>query len=352
MAIEVINPTEDARYDNFVREHPASTIYHHSAWKLLIESTFKSVSPYYLASYDKYGNMNGMLPGFISNKAFSNKKYISLPLATHCDPLFYSDDVYQKCIQYLLQNGIHNDVDLIELYCLNQKQLLKDERFVEYGYYLTHILKLQKNIHHILMSFQRDSIRRYVKKVMNSGLILEYGRNLSDVKIFYRLLTLNRKKNGFPPLPYCFFKIMWEIFYPKNLIALLLVKNESQYIAGALLLKYKDHIYNEYSASDQNYLRIHPNHFLYWKSIEYAHQSGYSYYHFGRSSVDNEGLVAFKRKWGTEERQLYYYYYPHVHSLSAESRESLKFKLMKLLCRRMPIKVLQRIGDFAYQYIY
>ena len=35
MAIQVINPINDLRWDNLTAEHPLSSVYHHSSWKLL-----------------------------------------------------------------------------------------------------------------------------------------------------------------------------------------------------------------------------------------------------------------------------------------------------------------------------
>ena len=67
--------------------------------------------------------------------------------------------------------------------------------------------------------------------------------------------------------------------------------------------------------------------------------------------MDNRGLIDFKKKWGTEEKQLHYYYYPHQQSISAESRESLKFRMTKSICKKMPIKLFQGFGEVTYRYL-
>jgi lipid II:glycine glycyltransferase (peptidoglycan interpeptide bridge formation enzyme) len=134
-------------------------------------------------------------------------------------------------------------------------------------------------------------------------------------------------------------------------MSLLLVKYKSRYISSAILLKYKNCIYYEYSASDPGFLKLHPNHFILWEAIKLAHQEEYSYFYFGRSSIDNRNLIDFKRRWGTEEKALYYYYFPYAQSISAESRESLRFRLTKSVCKKMPIKLLQTFGDITYKYL-
>jgi lipid II:glycine glycyltransferase (peptidoglycan interpeptide bridge formation enzyme) len=113
-----------------------------------------------------------------------------------------------------------------------------------------------------------------------------------------------------------------------------------------ILLKYKNCVYSEYTASDLGFLKLYPNHFALWEAIQLAHQEGYSYFDFSRSSIDNKGLIDFKSRWSTEENVLHYYFFPYAQSISAESRESLR--LTKSICKKMPIKLLQTLGDIVY----
>ena len=351
MIIRQVNPLEDKRWDNYISEHPLSSIYHHSHWKLLIESTFKNLRPYYIALFDNQGEIKGVLPSFISNKVYSSTHIISLPLACHCDPLFYSDDAMYQTLNTLIKKLEMEGIKFIEIRSSRNHQVIEDLRFRGLKYYCTHILKIDKDLMDIKKSFNKSSVQRRITQSLNFDLSLTLGRNTSDVKIFYHLESLNRRKIGLPPLPFNFFKNMWEIFYPKGLISLLLVKHKGQHISGIILLKYKNYVYYEYAAADPSFLNLHPNHFAIWKAIQLARQEGYTYFDFGRTSIDNKGLMSFKKRWGTEERTLYYYYFPSLHSISAESRESLKFKFTKSICKKMPIKGLQIFGNIAYNYL-
>lgn len=351
MAIQLINPTDDYRWDAFLEEHPSSSIYHHSLWKLLIESTFKRLHPYYIASFNKNNEICGVLPSFVSDKLFSKKYIISLPLASHCDPLFYSNDEMCQSLNDIIKKCEIEDIQFIEIDCLKKHTPLEDLQFKELKYYVTHILNIDKNLEELRNSFQKSSIRRRVDQSLNSSLSLTLGKDVNHVKVFYHLETLNRKKFGLPPLPYAFFKNMWDIFYPKGLLSILLVKYKDQYISGIILLKYKKYVYYEYSAADQRFLKLHPNHFAIWKAIKLAREEGYSYFDFGRSSIDNDGLITFKKRWGAEENQLHYYYYPSLQSISAESRNSLKFRITKSVCKKMPNQILQALGEFSYRYM-
>jgi lipid II:glycine glycyltransferase (peptidoglycan interpeptide bridge formation enzyme) len=104
-------------------------------------------------------------------------------------------------------------------------------------------------------------------------------------------------------------------------------------------------------ATDPGSLGYSPNHFLWWKAIQMARDEGYGFFNLGRSSIDNHGLINFKKRWAAEEKQLYYYYFPRQTSISAKSRKSLKFKTMNSICKKMPVKLLQVGGNIFYQYL-
>src|SRR6266403_132161 len=47
-----------------------------------------------------------------------------------------------------------------------------------------------------------------------------------------------------------------------------------------------------------------PNDFLIWEGIQRGKERGFSYLDFGLSDIDQEGLVRYKRKFGTEEKTI------------------------------------------------
>jgi hypothetical protein len=217
MTIQVINPIDDLRWDNFIAEHPLSSIYHHSSWKLLIESTFKKLHPYYIASFDKQGNIEGVLPSFISSTVFSGTHIISLPLATYCDPLFYSEKDLHQSLNALIKKWKTEDIKFIELRSIKDHRIIKELKFEELKYYLNHLLKIDKNLVDLKTAFHKSAIQQPINRSLKFDLSLTLGKDINDIKIFYGLETLTRRKIGLPPLPFTFFRNMWEIFFLKVL---------------------------------------------------------------------------------------------------------------------------------------
>jgi lipid II:glycine glycyltransferase (peptidoglycan interpeptide bridge formation enzyme) len=217
--------------------------------------------------------------------------------------------------------------------------------------YVTHVLKIDRDPGELKKSFHKTTVQQRIRRAEKFNLKLEVSKDAGDIKIFYHLHTLNRKKIGLPPLPFTFFKNMYDILLPAGLMSLLLGKYNNDYISALILLKFKNCVYAEYLATDPESLKYNPNHFLWWKAIEMARDEGYTLLDLGRSSIDNHGLIDFKKRWAAEEKQLYYYYFPQRNSISAENRESLKFKAMNSICKRMPPKLLQVGGNIFYQYL-
>ena len=47
--LQVIDSETDARWDDYVQRHPGGLIYHHSAWRRVLVSTY-GYEPYYVAA--------------------------------------------------------------------------------------------------------------------------------------------------------------------------------------------------------------------------------------------------------------------------------------------------------------
>ena len=83
-------------------------------------------------------------------------------------------------------------------------------------------------------------------------------------------------------------------------------------IAALLTLRHRSNIIYKYGCSDGAFHQMGGMPFLFWKLIEEGKATGADCIDFGRSEMENEGLVAFKDKFGTTKRTLTYYRYPQT----------------------------------------
>ena len=89
-------------------------------------------------------------------------------------------------------------------------------------------------------------------------------------------------------------------------VALARVGGSGPAIAAAVFLSFNGQVIYKYGASDRAQLDKRPNNLLFAEAIQRARQQGAHSLDFGRTDLGNEGLAAFKRSWGAEERLVHY----------------------------------------------
>jgi lipid II:glycine glycyltransferase (peptidoglycan interpeptide bridge formation enzyme) len=100
-------------------------------------------------------------------------------------------------------------------------------------------------------------------------------------------------------------------------------------------------------------LSLRPNDLLLWKGIEYAKAEGYTYFDFGLSDWDQEGLVRYKRKFASDEREIAFLRYQQNHAPSHEVAEIQRLlpQLTELLTRDdVPDEITEQAGAMLYRF--
>jgi len=345
MALRIINPDDDKRWDQFVENHPGGSIYHHSAWKRVLQSTYGLI-PFYVAEINPgNGRFEGILPFMRVKSRFTGTRLVSLPFTSYCAQLFpvtLVDDI----VEMALRN--YPDTDYLELKFFD---LLKKESktLQRQSAYNTHILHLAASTNDIFESFHNTSVCQRIKKGAKYGQKLRLADSEEDLKQFYKLHAKIRKKHGLPPHPYFFFQNMWKFLMPQNFLLIPLLEYHGKIIAGAIVLKFKDAFYFEYSAFDRDYADISPNHFMIWEIIKIAQDVGAKYFDFGRTASANKSLMDFKKRWGTKEYNLQYYYYPEARKVNTEEG-IIKYVLTKVNSI-LPNCLLRLEGEVIYPHL-
>ena len=345
--LKIIDAKTDKRWDEFVLKHPDGIIYHHSLWGKVISETY-GYEPFYIAFENKgTRQFEGIVPLMLVKSRLTGQRMISLPLTSYCPPLFPEQEL-KNIIQFIKNK--HSSLDYIEFKYLTK---MKDDfsNLSEQSLFTTHVLSLNSDLDELLKSFHNSSVRRRIKKAEKNNLKFRIGENEEDLKAFYKLEVKVRKKHGLPPQPYSFFKNMWRYLKPKNYMFLPLVEYNDKIVAATIMLKYKDTFYYEYSASDSNFLNLGPNQKLIWEIIKIAHQQGAKKFDFGRSSLTNKSLIEFKKRWGTREQLLHYYYFPKVNKIYTDNSDKILHKLVSFTNRHLPLHLLKLEGKLIYHHL-
>jgi len=338
---EVTTNIKEREWKIFLDSCDAASIYHTPEWKHFLEKTF-GYEPHYLFSKDENGNIDGLLPLFYIKSKLTGNRLCSVPFSHICG---YIGSNNSK--ENLIDEGINTystlNVDYFEI-----RDAVESKVFHSQNSYSTYILELCSDIDETWYKLEKKSARWAIKKSKKMGVQVDSTKNIENLKEFYEINCLTKKDIGVPCHPWKFFKNMFELL--NEYVSLYVAKYNDEIIAGGVFNYFNDSVLYGYGAAHPDYLKFHPYNAFIWKSIEDACVNGYTYFDFGRTSYDNEGLIKFKKRWGTTEKKLYYSYYPDNPKALTENRENFKYKYGTKVIQKMPIFVYKKFSDSMFQH--
>jgi len=349
--IVLINPLDDRRWDAFVENHPYGTIYQHSSWMRVIALTYKHATPLGFVIENDQGNIRATIPCFIVKSKLTGTRIVSLPFTSYCDPLVNDKDDFAQLRNEIINRLESNSASYYEIRVLKCQDLVSDDRLKCHHYHKTHILDLSDGFEKVKQAFHKSFVVSSVKKALRCQVIVREGSSEEDLKRFYFIHAITRKRHGFPIQPYRLFKNMWEILYPQGYFTLLLAELNKIAIAGLILFKFKDTVSIEHAGSIPKYLSSRPNHLLWWRAIEMACKEGYHYCDFGKTPTDNQGLLDFKSRWGTKMYDLPYFYYPEVKGAMSLEQNDFRHRLLRCVGKYSPLSMAKIVGKIAYHHL-
>ena len=350
MEFKLIDPDADPRWDLFVKNHPQGTFYHHSAWKKVIHQTFPHVHPIY-AVIEHDGRIFGLAPFFFIKSLLTGKRLIALPFTIYADPLVQSDEWVHLLIEHLHEIQKDRKASFIQVRTRSASELFRKKGFEVFSGFKNHILNLENDLETIWKSFDRTCVRQRIHRAEKSGVLVSEASNEADVKTFYQLHSLTRKGFGIPPQPYAFFRNMWEILHPEGMFDLFIARVGDQPVSSLLCFKYKTTVHAEYMGTDHRFNEYSGNILLFWHAIQKAKADGYRTFEFGASPNSETGLIRFKERWGTQEEELQYCYFPKVVGFSSGFANSRGYRFLSWICKRLPAPLFELAGKFLYRHL-
>jgi hypothetical protein len=88
-----------------------------------------------------------------------------------------------------------------------------------------------------------------------------------------------------------------------------LTRKNGSPIAAILTLQHRSSVVYKYGCSDEKFHNIGGMPFLFWRLIEQSKALGAERIDFGRTDLDNQGLIIFKDRLGSTRKLLTYYRY-------------------------------------------
>ena len=347
LKIVTTNSIDPALWDNFVERHPLGTIYHHSLWQDVIKKTYGYQPLYHLVLEDSSGLQAAISSAFVKSRLTGNR-IISYPFSDTCDPLVESSEQLRVLIEAVERSMAELNARFVELRFAKAHRFIND--YPSRTEYHTYHLALDRQPEVLFRSFHKNCIQRAVKKAKKEDLEIVTGKTEQDMKEFYRLHVITRKKHGIPVQPFRFFRNLWDTFHFRDMLGLLLARYQKKFAAAIIVLSFSGTTYYKFGASDEAFSSLRANQLLMWEAIKWAHQRGCHSFDFGRTSSTNEGLSKYKSRWGTEKIPLAYLQIPTVGKSEALVESSRKHAYLKKIMTHMPALINRISGELLYRH--
>ena len=228
-----------------------------------------------------------------------------------------------------------------------------DELVDAYGiseHFDTFHLHLTPDSEAVFRSLHKKAVRPTIKRSFKLGVTVRTSRAERDIRHFYRLYCLTRRKHGIPPQPLSLFTMMMSTLTKHPEAILYIAEHDGKPVGASIVLRYNGVVTLKYEVTDERFMELRPVYAMLWQSIEDAARDGFHTYDFGRTEKDNDGLAGFKKRWGTERVNLPYYYAPPSEGLSTVDHDSLKYKLFTAVFGRLPIRLSAAIGSRIFRH--
>ncbi len=226
-------------------------------------------------------------------------RLVSLPFSDRAEPLV-SD---QAAWSILVEDALRTDAPL-KIRCLDASVPTSDTRLVRAEEAAWHGTPLGASVPEIYRSL-RSAARRNIATADRNGVHVDAFTGLHAVLIYHRLhVSLRKRKYRLLAQPVGLFERIWHEFSVHDGIVTLLARVNGEPIAGAVYLVWNDVLYYKFGASLAAALPLRPNDALAWTALRWASERGLRMLDWGLSDLDQPGLVAYKRKWASEERRI------------------------------------------------
>jgi len=303
VSINVLDPLVDVRWDQLVARHSSASVFHERGWLNALARTYGYQPVVLTTAHAGEALENGIVLCRVSSW-LTGTRLVSLPFSDHCEPLVENLGQLPEFISWLrtecdLQAGRY-----VEL------RPKSGDRIGGLGLqpsssYWFHELDLSQSLEGLFRQLHNNSFRRKILRAEREGLSYEVGQSEQLFAEFYCLLQATRKRHKLLPQPRFWFRNLLD--YLGDKLQIRVARRRGVPIAGMLTLQHQLCVVYKYGCSDERFHSLGGMPFLFWRLVEESKATGADKIDFGRTDLDNEGLIIFKDRFGTSNKLLTYY---------------------------------------------
>lgn len=349
--VTIIDASKANKWDELVERTSHSSVYHLWDWGEVLSDAY-GYQRYYLATTEKSTIIGGLPLIHVKSWLFGDK-LMSLPFCEYGGPLVnseLSDKETQQVMKSLLDatnklaRALHvKYVQIKKPIAMSMGGTMDTQGYTNFQRYVTFQIDLTRELDELWANVHKSK-RKAVRKALKGGVVAKELESVEQLETYYMLYLKTHKRHGSPPHKCEFFERLYDAFFLKDKMKILLTEYEGKLIGGRISFCQGKTIFNWYSVIDWKHRRLNPNSVLSWSIIEWGVKNGYHKLEFGRTRKGTT-IYDFKKDWGGQETHLQEY----VFFMDSRKRElpdpkQWKYEYLSKMWLLMPLPLTRKIG--------
>jgi FemAB-related protein (PEP-CTERM system-associated) len=332
LQICLMQPSDMARWDEFVLNCKEATFFHRAGWQKVIEGAFGHKTWFLYTESD--GQIEGILPlAEIDSRLFGHS-LSSLPFCVYGGIAAVSASARKALDEAAQALARIQNVGYLEYRNLKRS----DSGWARKDLYVTFRKAMLANAEQNMNAIPRKQ-RAMVRKGIKAGLqsVME-----QDIERFFSAYSISVLRLGTPVFSKKYFRLLKETFDED--CDILTVTRASRTISSVMNFYFRDEVLPYYGGGTDEAREVAGNDFMYWELMRRSCERGYKTFDFGRSKLGS-GSFDFKKNWGFEPQPLNYEYQLHqAREVPDHNPFNPKYRMFIKAWQKLPLPVANFVG--------
>jgi len=329
------NPCARTTIEEYIRKHPASSLWHTPDIPQFITNTCGHVHEFFYAWADN-DQICGVLPVVQQKSRLFGNFMVSVPYFNYggvlADSPAIAKELTEKADYWRIDKAAHH----IELRHTHDELPDLPKRTDKMTWWLP-LPKDQQSLWDSFQSKVRAQVRRGEREI--SGIDVGGAELFDD---FYSVFARNMRDLGTPVYGRDFFKNLLQTLGDRA--TLVVARIDGKPAGCAFLTGFGSRMEIPWASTLREHNHTGINMAMYWKVLQLAVEQGFELFDFGRCSRD-AGTARFKQQWGAYPVPLHWHYcLPEGGELPGLNPDNPKFRILIAVWKRLPVAIANLLG--------
>ncbi len=186
MKTDIIDPTVDARWDEFIAGQQYVTVFHTSAWAKAIVEAYH-YKPRYFVLENETGKFEAGMPCFLIQSKLTGNRLVCLPFSDYCYPLSKDMTDAAGLLDQVKKEMEFRRASYLEIRGWAPKTPSDELGVVPFHYYLSYVIDLEPDIEKLKSKFH-NNVKRCIRQAEKEDMTFRLVQSENDLKVLYRFI--------------------------------------------------------------------------------------------------------------------------------------------------------------------